>query len=296
MHVARRNLFLALMLILQAVVAGILLMLSAQVPLGLMASQTAAALLMLPLSFLVAFFAERATMFGERIFLLFVAVTLLFVATRGCHIEGMHRWLCVGPLRIHVPSTLLPSFLVSLSFRRDDDSLTAKGFVFGCATVTSLAVAWSSDLSYTAGLMFGLVVGSAFRRQKRELLFWICLGIGALIIAVSRDVNIPPVLHTEGILTVARSNSALVGVFALLSLLLANVAPFVLWKMFPSTQTRSALLALFFLFSVITIFGFTGVWPVPFLGFGAGPILGAALALGFILGKAWALFVSDNRA
>jgi cell division protein FtsW (lipid II flippase) len=100
MHVARRSLFLALMLILQAVVAGVLLMFSAQVPWGLMATQTAAALLMLPLSFLVAFFAGRATLFGERIFLFFVATTLLFVATRGCDIEGMHRWICVGPLRL----------------------------------------------------------------------------------------------------------------------------------------------------------------------------------------------------
>jgi hypothetical protein len=283
--VERKKLFLACALILQTVVCGLLLMSLASVSSELLLLQAGVAILLAPIALVVSIVACRMSRTAVTMFLLLIAVAVLFVGFCGCDIDGMRRWICVGPLRLHVPAVLVSPFLVSFcNFRRDNEAARENRLMFIAATVVILAVAWASDLSYAAALVAGLVVGAVARSQKLEALYWICFGVVALFLAVARDVDIPPVLHTEGILSVAFAHSRSLGVIALLSLFLACASPLIFWRRTLPLWQQSSVLSLFALFVVLAGFGLTQKWPVVFMGFGSGPILGAALAIGILSG------------
>jgi hypothetical protein len=196
----------------------------------------------------------------------------------------MKRWICIGVLRIHAPSLFIPSLLVAFTWYKQIDD--AQGWIKWLANLSVssalIAIAWCSDLSYTVGLFAGILASILSRGKLEHLKYWLPLGASTIILAVLCNVELSPVIHTEGILSSAWAQSIFVGILSTVSLFLAVVSPFALWKAAPSTEVKGSIIAVSTLFAAVAAFGVTGNWPVPFIGYGAGPILGLALAIGLI--------------
>ena len=281
---AERKHILALMMLAQSVGLGILIMFLSNVSKSLIAVQLATALLILPV-FFVALNAGRFFHKWLIFFALFIALAVMLVAFHGCDLDGMYRWACIGAIRIHVPAILLPSLLAVFDSCREEQSYWKRVLVFISASGALVAVAFCSDLSYSVGLASGLIAISSYRKRILDLVYWVSLGSCALGLASFRDVSLPPVIHTEGILSAAWAIDSSLGVLAVLSLLIGVGSPLALWNVAKLQKVRAPIVSLTTLLAMIALFGFTGKWPVPFLGFGAGPILGTTLALGLIIAR-----------
>jgi hypothetical protein len=231
-----------------------------------------------------AFIARRFLHLQRTFFLVVISCVTVMVALMGCDLNGMKRWICIGVLRIHAPSLFIPSLLVAFtSYKQIDDAQGwIKGFPILSVSAALIAVAWCSDLSYTVGLSAGILASILSRGRLEHLGYWLPLGASTIILAVLLDEDLSPVIHTEGILSLAWAQSIFVGILSTVSLFLAVVSPFALWKAAPTAEVKGSIIAVSTLFAVVAAFGFTGNWPVPFIGYGAGPILGLALAIGLI--------------
>lgn len=245
-------------------------------------------MLLISVAMVSAFIARRFFLLQRTSFLVVISCAIVMAALMGCDLNGMKRWICLGGLRIHAPSLLIPSLLVGFtSYKQIDD---AQGWIkllpILSVSAALIAVAWCSDLSYTVGLSAGILASILSRSKLEHLGYWLPLGASAIILAVFCDVELSPVIHTEGILSLAWVQSIFIGILSTVSLFLAVVSPFALWKAASTTEVKGSIIAVSTLFAVIAAFGFTGNWPVPFIGYGAGPILGLAIAIGLIYSEA----------
>jgi hypothetical protein len=188
---------------------------------------------------------------------------------------GVHRWVAVGPLAINVAMLMLPAALVAVT-----------------ALSRSLPWAWLLALACLAILVIQPDASQA--TAFGAALIWIALGSGnnkrfslaaasgsAVLAAVSwmRPDPLQPVPEVEEILQLAYAVSPALAVLALASLLLFSLAPGRLVKgSSRDVQLAGGALSLYLLICVAM--PFIGAFPVPLLGVGISPVLGAWLGLG----------------
>jgi hypothetical protein len=194
----------------------------------------------------------------------------------GAAIDGVLRWHLIGPLRLHCSALLAPVLIVvaagAVKARplATGLGLTACQFVHvaqpdaGQATALGAAAAW-------------LLVKEASSPVARAL------GIAnaaAIPIAWMRPDPLPPAPFVEDIVAVAFRAAPLVGVVALLSMipiLLAPLAPTPAVTAAPSGKSARVSLALYLAGTIVVpVFG---EFPVPLLGFGPSPVVGAFLGI-----------------
>ena len=177
-------------------------------------------------------------------------------------IEGVHRWAAVGPLRLHVAATLLPAMLAVLH----DAGCGRRTAVYG-PIVISVALFAQPDAAQAAAFAVAWAIIAGARRRADETSG--ALVVLALAAATSfRSDPLGPVPYVEGILSLAQTQSAGRAVSGGLSLLLLPL-PFMLDA---SQRWLGAAVAAYTLCMVLA--AAAGNYPVPVMGYGAGPILG----------------------
>lgn len=195
-------------------------------------------------------------------FALGLAVLGLTLMTPG--VSGVHRWVGLGPLDVHVGAVLLPSLLVLLT---DLDwaltvplaalTLTLLLLQPDAAQATSFAAGWG----VWAGMKHGRIAGAPIT--------------AAVMLAGAtwlRHDPLEPVAHAEGIVGVAISQGTIVGASSLVALALLPV-PFLL-----SPNHRAGTALAVYMVGTIVAAGI-GNYPVPVVGCGVSPILGYYLAV-----------------
>lgn len=189
--------------------------------------------------------------------------TLLFPGT-----EGIHRWLPLGPLRIHAGAVLLPPILVML------DRLAPRA---SAATVVSilLILLMQPDAAQAASFGAGVLIllATALKRSSIGV-----VGLCAILVAATllRNDPLQPIPHVEGIVGMAAAQSPGWAAASLASLAILPVA----YLLIPSRRVGAAL-------AVYTTGTLVGAWlghyPVPVLGYGVSPILGIYLAVAVLI-------------
>lgn len=191
---------------------------------------------------------------GLAALLVLLGATLFFPG-----VEGVHRWLPLGPVRVHGGALLLPPLLVAL------------GAVSRVpATVVALAALFvlllQPDAAQAASFCAGWVVIMVSRREENTT----AVILGSLALAVAclfRPDPLEPVPHVEGIVGMAAAQGAGWAWGSLLSLAVMPVALAVFME-----RPVGMVLA------VYTAGTFAAAWlgdyPVPVLGYGVSPILG----------------------
>ncbi|MBV9774639.1 MAG: hypothetical protein JO040_11850 [Gemmatimonadetes bacterium] len=191
--------------------------------------------------------------------------------------DGVHRWVRLGPVRLHTAAVLLPLLLVALErLARVRGWWTASLLAVGVVLALFLQpdAAQATAFAGAAGI---LLLPGAGRSAPR----WIAL-LSLLILAglswLRRD-PLAPVPHVEGIVGLAGSFGMGWAVAAVVSLLLLPV-PFFLAGRGPGRRTGLALGAYV---SITFLAAFVGSFPVPVMGYGVSPIIGYLVGLGILL-------------
>jgi hypothetical protein len=203
------------------------------------------------------------------------AAFLLLAATFGdAGIDGVHRWIRVGPLYLHAGAIAVPALIVALNEAVD-----------WSMSLLSVAVMLLLTLQPDAAqaTAFGIALLVMILRRRRSMIT-VATGIitFACVVAVwKRPDPLAAVPHVEGIVGLA-AQSGLPWLIAALASLILLPAPFVVagWR---RTAPESAAAALFVYFVMLCVSPALGAFPVPLLGFGLSPILGYFIALAWLV-------------
>jgi len=186
--------------------------------------------------------------------LLLLGTTLLTPGT-----EGVHRWLFLGPVRIHFGALFLPPVLVAL--------VSTSWVVSVIVALTALVLLlFQPDAAQAASFCAGWIVVTTARREQRVT----AVMIASVVIAaacLARPDPLEPVPYVEGIVGMAAAQGPALGGASVASLVVLPLA-------FAAFLRRPIGIALAFYTAGTLIAAWLGNYPVPVLGYGVSPILG----------------------
>lgn len=200
---------------------------------------------------------------------LFVVGTLL---TPG--IEGVRRWYELGPIRLH-PSALVSPTLLVVAARH----LRGRpGAVHALLLAVQLVHALQPDAGQATAFGLGALVVTAGTPLPAR---WRLPALGSLSLAAVawlRPDPLPPAPFVEDIVERALDLGVAAGAAALVSLGLVAIAPLLPPRPTGREAAVAAVALAVYLAASVAVVAF-GEFPVPLLGFGPSPLLGAYLAL-----------------
>ncbi len=196
---------------------------------------------------------------GLGIALLGLLGLTLFV---GHDLDGIRRWLALGPLNLHIGYLVLPSLVVLMA------RLHAS-FTLGLL-VTAMAICTFQPDRAAVLALASAAAARAIQHRDRFAIAALVAAATALRIVWSIPDPLAPVPFVEGVLQDAWAASEATGT----TLLLANLAPLVLFK----AIGRDALPFVAFEITA-NCAALLGNYPSILIGYGAAPILGLGLAL-----------------
>lgn len=205
--------------------------------------------------------------------------TVALVATLfDAGVEGVHRWLDIGPLHINAAALFLPALLVALAAIRIQ---SRAGLVVTVITaVVLLAQPDASQLTSFAAAASILLMRSGVASGWKA--FALLVAVVFVIAGWMRPDPVEPVAEVEQIFTMCVAVSPLLALIAGLALVAAAVAPLVFSSAI-SPATRDGAIALSAYFVAVSAVPFCGSFPVPLVGLGmsfpAGWWLGMSLLL-----------------
>ncbi len=199
----------------------------------------------------------------------FAAVASTLLSTG---IDGVQRWHQLGPLRVH-PSTLLaPLVLVVGAGRVLRGRVAAHVSLLGLQGVHFL----QPDAGQATALACGAIAFVLVDRQHRQRTLLVLTYLISAAATWARFDPLPPAAFVEDIVVRSFALAPALGVVALVSLLLLVTSPLLAEQ---TPRSRPAAIALSAYLVAATLVVCVGEYPVPLLGFGTSPTLGAFLAL-----------------
>jgi hypothetical protein len=184
-------------------------------------------------------------------------------------IDGVHRWLSLGPIRLHIGLLLVPA-LLTIHAREASRYSTLSLMVCG------MIIGSQPDLGMTVGLSIALAAIVLARRRQGDLLPFIGLLV-AFAGALAAVDPLQPVPLVENVLTDSWQWTPWTGPLTLLGTLLLPAA--LLWRARMDSSSMVSAFALTGLWVGLLLASVIGAYPVPLLGYGASAVLGWGLAL-----------------
>lgn len=207
-----------------------------------------------------------------------VAPAMLIATLFAPAVDGVHRWLDVGPLHINVAALVLPALIVALAATRVWSPI---GVVVTVVTASVLlAQPDASQLTSFAAAVSVLLLRSGLMPLRMAFAI-----LAALLFAVAgwlRPDPLEPVAEVEQIFTLSFAVSPFLAVVAGVALAAAVLTP--LWSSASSgDRARGGAVALCAYFVAVSVCPFFGWFPVPLVGLGMSFPIGWWLGMGLLL-------------
>jgi hypothetical protein len=270
---------------LPALIGSLVLMKSVSVSTALIVQQTVIAIFGMGLCFLFARFRNgAATKSLDWMPLILLAVLLLSLLSFST--SGPHRWVNIGGCRLYVAALVLPAVTLLLARAlRTEHTKWHMPILMTFAIAACLAI--QPDASQITAFALAASVAVLYASKHLFAKLFTVIGLAALCTyAWLQPDPLVPVPYVEGVLDIARTAGA-INFFAALLVILT---PPLLMAWLARASGSQSLIIVAIYYMAINILAFFQLTPMPFLGFGASPILGyfifAALALRGELAKA----------
>lgn len=270
---------------LPALVVGVLVMQRIGVSPLIWGQQLAAGLTLTLLCAALSVAPRRAARFRPWACAIVGSAALILLAATLLHsgVDGVRRWVSLGPLQLHAAFVALPILIIVLGRMVTGDVNRTASWIVPCAAVAAagvLVLQPDASQAFAFSVAVGLVLLS---RRRPPWMDWAAVAVvtGCALLALSRPDPLDAVPHVEDIAGLAAS----MGVAWLFPTVLALVLlpiPFIA-EAARHRDRRHESLALAGYFGVVCIAPFAGPFPVPVMGFGLSPILGYFAALAWIV-------------
>lgn len=192
-------------------------------------------------------------------------------------LESVHRWIDLGPVHLNPAMLLLPSAIVALAAL-----VPARRWPWFAVFIALGLLAAQPDASQASTLAGAAVLIAAISiRHSGMRVALIAPALGLAALTWLRPDPLVPVAEVEGIIGLAFALSPLAAGLALLLLAAVAATPVVCTAMgTPATRLAGGVLGLCLL--VWAVMPFLGAFPVPLIGMGMSPIIGAWLGVGLL--------------
>lgn len=187
----------------------------------------------------------------------------------GPDVDGVHRWLAIGPLRLHAAALFGPAFLVA--FQRRTDWSGPAAVIIAAALVTI-----QPDMSVALALACSVGLALIFDFQPVRLVA-LAASLVALGLTASRPDGLDPLPFVENVLQDVVDAGGMPGIAIPLAFVLAIAAPF-----FGQKGQRAEGAAISSWFLGLTVASLLAPYPTPLIGYGAAPIIGYGIAIGLL--------------
>ena len=200
-----------------------------------------------------------------------VSLLLLIATLLNTDIDGVRRWVAIGPVQLHAAFIALPVLIIIFCRATRWVLLSGVAVVAGVLVLQPDA---SQAIAFAVAVATVLFVSRPAGRGD-----WVALGIVSVCAALSlsRPDPLDAVPHVEGIVGLAASAGAGWLIAAIIALVLLPV-PFITYAVRRRDRAREGM-ALAAYFITVCIASLLAPFPVPLLGFGLSPILGYYAAL-----------------
>jgi hypothetical protein len=193
--------------------------------------------------------------------------------------DGVHRWISAGPATINVAMFVLPAAVVALAAAPTPTRWT---WLSGLLCLALLVLQPDASQATAFGLALAFVANArASGRAARATLVAASLALAA--VAWLRPDPLLPVPEVEEIVELAARRSVFLAALAMGLLAVAAAAPALALRRAPP-QVRLAGGALSVCLALWAVTPFLGAYPVPLVGVGLSPILGAWIGVGLLAG------------
>jgi hypothetical protein len=194
-------------------------------------------------------------------------------------LSGVHRWVAFGPVRLNAALLFLPMAVVAWA-----GVVARRSPLWGAAPVIAVLLALQPDASQAvalAGAVVAVVLALPLPRGFR--LAAAAVPVAAAVVAVLRPDPLQPVPEVEGIIGLALQTSPLLALLAAVSLTGALLAPLAA-ATGEAGASRAAAIGLGVYLVLTALWPWVGAFPVPLVGMGVSPILGAWCGVGLLAG------------
>jgi cell division protein FtsW (lipid II flippase) len=193
--------------------------------------------------------------------------------------EGVHRWIDAGPLHINAAMLTLPAATVALAALSREHV-----WAWGASFVALALLVLQPDASQATALAAVMAAIAAAASSRPLLRFAIMAGAVALAtIAWFQPDPLRPVPEVEDIIELAFAIAPALALAALATLLLTAISAEALTR-YQREAPRTAAWALSLCFLAWIATPYFGAYPVPWVGVGPSPIIGAWLGMGLLTG------------
>lgn len=205
--------------------------------------------------------------------LLPAAIIALILTFANQGMEGVHRWISIGAVKLNVAMIVLPMILLELYQVLKIRGLTYTGV---CAFIILLVLFFQPDASQLTGFAIPVMIMLSLNTGSKKIRLLIT-GVSVLFIALSwiRLDHLPPVNYVEKILMMVADMGGIWFVLGIISLAILP-APFIL---LPPKNAVSVSRYIGCYYIVILLSTLFGNFPVPLMGYGISPIVGYYLSL-----------------
>lgn len=251
------------------VIAGILFMALMGAPFAWLVTNVGAAICVVIAWFV---FKDRSM---PPLALAIAALALLGASFVGPAVDGVHRWIALGPLRLHAGMLALP--LLGILLLQLNKQIAA-----AIAAVAALIFALQPDRASALALLCIVLIWTMLARNLWAL-FALATAVCSFSATMANADALSPVPFVENVLRDAVMWHPLVAVGMSGALVAAGITPILLGRhthLMPSAIWSAGLVG----YSAASLLG---AYPTPLLGYGVSPILGFGLAL--------TLLATENR-
>lgn len=205
--------------------------------------------------------------------LLPAAIIALILTFANQGMDGVHRWISIGAVKLNVAMIVLPVILLELYKVLKIRGLTYAGV---SALIILLVLFFQPDASQLTGFAIPTMIMLSLNTRSKKIRFLIT-GVSVLFIVLSwiRLDHLPPVDYVERILMMVADMGGIWFVSGIISLAILP-APFLL---FPPKHAVSVSRYIGCYYIVILLSTLFGNFPVPLMGYGISPIVGYYLSL-----------------
>ena len=192
-------------------------------------------------------------------------------------LSGVHRWISVGPMRLNCAELLLPVALTSCAGLAASSMLRV---LFPIGTMAILAI--QPDVSQAAAVAAASVVLLATSTRSFAVRVLVSFALaGAGFVCALRPDPLAPVPEVEGIVRLAAEISPAAAAWGVLAVACALLSPLLIRG--SHTEPRHAAFSLSAYLVVAALAPAIGAFPVPLMGMGVSPVLGAWLGVGWLM-------------
>ena len=256
-----------------SIAIGVLAMYQNHVPFAIWGQNIGCLILMSVISFLL--ITHKSNITGNRYnqLLLPAAICALVLPFVNQGMEGVHRWISIGAVKLNVAMIVLPMILLELYQVLKIRGLTYAGV---SAFIILLVLFFQPDASQLTGFAIPVMIMLSLNTRSKKIRFLIT-GVSVLFIVLSwiRLDHLPPVNYVERILVMVADMGWIWFVSGVISLAILP-APFLL---LPPKNAVSVSRYIGCYYIVILLSTLFGNFPVPLMGYGISPIVGYYLSL-----------------